>query len=226
MGAVANRNLGDHQHWFGAALLLVLAGCASEPRYEQPKGEGAFLQNRVESQGQARFVYYFEYVDGLDISPSEWSLSLPANARSKIYPGETVVGVQVIYTPAYGRNLFARMNDRMYYIFVRDLGFTDERLEYMSQHAEELDVQALSGLKGISFKAIAGKTYQAGARIENGQAFVWIEDIDGNVVSDTVLGIADPYCVRQTTYDAGTISCNANLRHGWAVLEGLPDPMP
>jgi len=207
------------------ALLILVAGCASEPRYLEPEGDSAYLQNRTESQGQARFTYLFEYANGLDISPSEWALKMPANVRSNIYPGETVVGVQVIYTPAYGRNMFARMNDRMFYIFSRDLGFTEERLAYISENTSDVDYESLTGLRGLRFNAEVGVAYQVAARVEDGRAYLWIEDADGNAVSETVVGVTDPYCVTQSVYDAGTISCMANLRHGWTVLEGLPDPL-
>jgi len=210
--------------WPLVVCVSALAGCASEPRYPQPVGEVAYLQNGARSQGQARFTYYFEYVNGLDVSPSEWSLSMPVNARSEIEPGEIVVGVQVVYTPAYGRNLIARMNDRLFYIFVRDLGFTDERLDYIVENSDGVDADSLSGLQGLRFNAVAGKTYQAAARIENGRALVWIEDEDGTVVSDTVTGVTDPYCAADVA--AGTYHCNANLRHGWAILDNLPDPRP
>jgi hypothetical protein len=207
------------------ALLILVAGCASKPRYLEPEGDSAYLQNRIESQGQARFVYLFEYANGLDISPSDWTLKMPAKITSKIYPGETVVGVQVVYTPAFGRNMFARMNDRMFYIFARDLGFTEERLVYISNNTSDLGYESLTGLRGLRFNAEVGVTYQAAARVEDGRAYLWIEDSDGNAVSETVVGVTDPYCVTQSTYDAGTFSCTANLDHGWIVLEDLPDPL-
>jgi hypothetical protein len=205
-------------------VLILLAACSSEPRYIQPKSDSAFLQNRTETQGQARFVYFFEYANGLDISPSDWALKMPAKIKSKIYPGETVVGVQVIYTPAFGRNIFARMNDRMFYIFARDLGFTEERLAYISENTSDVEYESLTSLRGLRFNAEVGVTYRAAAKVADGRAYLWIEDTDGNAVSETVVGVTDPYCVTQSVYDAGTIACMANLSHGWTVLEGLPDP--
>jgi hypothetical protein len=203
---------------------LLVSGCASEPRYLEPGGDGAYLQNRTEMQGQARFIYLFEYANGLVISPSEWSLKMPAKVKSKIYPGATVVGVQVIYTPAYGRNMFARLNDQMFYIFSRDLGLTEERLAYIADKSPDVEFESLTGVLGLRFEARVGVTYQAAARVEDGRAFLWIEDSDGNVVSETVVGVTDPYCVSQSVHDAGTIACMADLDAGWTVLEGLPDP--
>jgi len=203
----------------------LIVGCASAPRYIQPTGDVAYLQNRIQYYRQARFIYFFEFANGLDISAKEFAMTAPAKARASIYPGETVVGVKIVYTPAYSRNVFGRGNDRMYYIYARDLGMTDDRLAFISENAPDVDVARISGLKGLRFRAEAGHTYQVASRIENGRAYIWIEEPDGNAVSDTVLGVADPGCIVQTALEVGLANCMPDLRNGWTVLDELPDPL-
>ena len=208
--------------------VLILASCASEPRNAGLRGDVAHLNNRVEYKGQARLDYVFEFAGEKEIGPGFWTVTMPANIVSEIEPGRTVVGLKILYTPAYGKSIFARGNDRQYYIFIRDLGFSEERIEYMSESIPGVEPASLNGLRGLRFDAIAGQTYQAGCRIENGEAYVWIEDLEGNIVSDTVRGFADAQYTVHTVMEMGMHSHlhgPPNLNGGWKVLDGLPDPI-
>jgi len=208
--------------------VLILTGCASGPSNTEPRGDVARLNNRVEYQGQARLDYVLEFADEKEIGPGFWTVTMPANIVSEIEPGRTVIGLKILYTPAYGKNIFARGNDRQYFIFVRDLGFSEERIEYMSQSIPDVEAVSLSGLRGLRFDAIAGQTYQPACRIENGEAYVWMEDLDGNIVSDTVRGIADAQYTVHTVTEMGMHSHlhgHPNLTGGWKVLDDLPDPI-
>jgi len=208
--------------------MLLIAGCASEPRYVEPDGDTAHLQNRTERQGQARLDYFFEYADQQKLGPGFWSLQMPADVVNKIRPGKTVVGLRILYTPAYGKNIFARGNDLQYFIFVRDLGFTADRIQQMTEQIAEAEPGSLSGLGGLSFDAEVGHTYQIGCRIENGQAFIWIEEPDGSIVSDAVQGFADAQYTVHTVMEMGMHSGQhgpPNLVGGWRILDDLPDPV-
>ncbi len=200
------------------AVSLLLASCASEPPlYIAPDGAGAYLQNRFEARGQARFKYYFEYAGKEDLSPRGIDST---EATYKIPPGQTVVGVRIIYTPAYGKNMFARANDRYYHIFARDLGFSDNKSMTEAERAN------FSGLRGLSFDALEGHTYQTNCRIENGRAHLWIQEIDGATVSETVLGFADAQHIVRGQVGAGWHGTGVpDLRLGWKVLDDLPDPV-
>jgi len=199
-------------------VFLLVTNCTSAPPpYVGPEGQGAYLQNRFEARGQARFKYYFQYSGREDLSPRGIDST---DAIYKIPPGETVVGVRIIYTPAYGKNMFARANDRYYYIFVRNLGFTENKSMTEAERA------SFSGLKGLRFDALVGHTYQVNCRIENGRAKVWIEELDGRIVSETVFGFADARHVVRGQFGASWEgSWVPNLNGGWKVLDDLPDPI-
>ena len=212
----------------GVIILLLLASCASEPRQAEPEGDVAYLQNRADHPGRARFEYYFEQANEQELGPGFWETTLPFKMIYKIPPGETVIGLKIVYVPAYGKNIFARGNDRYYYIFLRDLEFSEERIEYMSEKIPEADPESLSGIRGLSFDAEGGSKYQIGSRIENGRAYVWIEELDGTILSDTVLGFADAHYTVHTRMEVGMHSSwhgAPNLGGGWKVLDDLPDPV-
>ena len=206
--------------------VLLLSSCASQRPPVEPEGDVAYLQNRMEHQGQARFDYFFEYADKQKLGPGPWSLTLPTKAVNKIPPGRTVIGLKIVYTPIYRKKFFIPGNNRYYYIFVRDYGFSEERIDYMNKKIAGVEPESLSGLRGLRFDAEEGLTYQIGSRIEGGQAHIWIEEPDGTIVSDTVLGIADAHCVTQTAFEAGMPSgCIPDPSDGWKVLDDLPDPV-
>ncbi len=218
---------------------LLLAGCASPPPpYVAPEGPGALLQNRFEERGQARFFFFFEYAGrenlsprginfATDPSPAIYKTNSPHDSVYKIPPGRTVVGVRVVYTPAYGRNIFARGNDYYYHLFVRNLGFAGNK------SMTDAERENFSGLQGLSFEAMEGHTYQVNARIENGRGQIWIEEPDGKIVSETRLGFTTP------VYYAGELLPREDYglvgpmfrdvpdptRQGWIVAEKLPDPL-
>ena len=208
------------------------------PPYIGPEGPGAYLQNRFESRGQARFFYFFEFAGkenlspkginfAADPSPAIYKTNSPYDAVYKIPPGQTVVGVRVVYTPAYGRNIFARGNDRYYHIFARDLGFSDNKSMTEAERAN------FSGLRGLSFDAIEGHTYQINIRLRNGRAHIWIEESDGKIVSETVMGFTTPVYYAGKRLRREDFSWVSPLildvpdpgRHGWVVANNLPDPV-
>ena len=216
--------------------VLLLAGCVSEPPpYITPEGAGALLQNRFEVRGQARFFFFFEYASKENLSPKGinfaahpspaiYKTNSPYDDVYKIPPGITVVGVRVVYTPAYGRNIFARGNDRYYHLFVRDLGFTENK----SMTEEERE--DFSGLGGLSFEAIEGHTYQINTKIENGRARIWIERLDGKTVSEAVMGFTTPLYYAYKPIGPGEVTplfldLPDPIRQGWVVARDLPDPL-
>lgn len=218
---------------------LLLAGCVSEPPpYIAPEGPGALLQNRFETRGQARFFFFFEYAGrenlspkginfAADPSPAIYKTNSPYDSVYKIPPGRTVVGVRVVYTPAYGRNIFARGNDRYYHLFVRNLGFAENK------SMTDAERENFSGLRGLSFEATEGHTYQINSRIENGRAHIWIEEPDGKIVSETVMGFTTPVYYASKPLRPEDFSWVSPLildvpdpiRHGWVVARDLPDPL-
>jgi hypothetical protein len=217
---------------------LLLTGCVTPPPpYVEPEGPGALLQNRLEERGQARFFFFFEYAGrenlsprginfAADPSPAIYKTNSPYDSVYKIPPGRTVVGVRVVYTPAYGRNIFARGNDRYYHLFVRNLGFAGNK------SMTDAENENFSGLQGLSFEALEGHTYRVNARIENGRGHIWIEELDGNIVSETKLGFTTPVYYageRLPLEDYGLVSPLIRdvpdpTRQGWIFAENLPDP--
>lgn len=230
-----------------ALLVLVIAqltGCAPTPSYITPAGPGAYLQNRLVEKGNTRFFYFFEFAGIHELEPTGINKALtktraifktnsPYDAKYKIVPGRTVVGVRVVYTPYFGTNVFSRMNDVYYHIFVRDLGFNDQQIAYYEENLAGVEADDLSGTQGLEIDARAGKTYLANCRIENGRAYVWIENLDGEVVSRTVTGFGEPNpalhgawneMARASTAFPVPANTLPDPRKGWGILNYLPEP--
>jgi hypothetical protein len=205
--------------------MLLLTSCASVPQYVESEGNVAYLQNRTQRQGQARFDYVFEYANGGKLETGG-VIRNPAKLVNKIQAGRVVVGLKITYIPAYGKNLFAMSNDRTYFIFVRDLGLSEERIKQLGEQMPEAAPESFEALRGLTFDATSGQAYQAGCRIEDGRALVWIEEPDGKIVSDTVFGFADAQHVVQTVFERGLQRPGVpNLGGGWKFLDDLPDPV-
>ena len=223
-----------------SAAAALVAGCISLPEYVPPDGPGAYLQNRLIEIEGARFFHFFEYADWDELEPMGinkatntsrviFKTNSPYNASYKISPGPTVVGVRVVYTPAFGKNMIAQMNDVYYHLFVRDLGIDDVQIAYLSDNIPDTEPSDFSGLRGLGFVAEEGRTYFANSRIEGGRASVWIEDEDGAVVSPVVTAFGEPSPEMHGAFGemfgaSPYVDGLPDPRYGWGISTNLPDP--
>ena len=83
-------------------IILILTfcflfGCASINPYNVPDGKGAYLKNRIEYKGEARYSYFFLAAGEKDFWQG-WTT--PAGkAIYKIPSGTTNLALMVVYTP-------------------------------------------------------------------------------------------------------------------------------
>lgn len=147
----------------------LLAGCGSTNPYQVPEGEGAYVRNRMVSQGRAAFSYMFTGVGDETLAPKVSAI----NARYKIPVGENIISVKILYGPSGGLTPFSSP----YSIYVIKVDW-DAPQDLMS-----------SGLRGIRLDAVKGETYEIACRIDGGLAYVWLEDRAGEKVTAEVLGI-------------------------------------
>ena len=226
------------------ALLLaktaLITGCAPVPEYVPPDGPGAYLQNRLVEIEGARFFHFFEYADWDELEPAGinkatntsrviFKTNSPYNATYKVSPGPTVVGVRLVYTPSFGHNLIAQMNDVYYHLFVRDMGIDDVQIAYLSENIPGAEPSDFSGMRGLGFQAEEGRTYFANSHIEGGKASVWIEDEDGTIVSPVVTAFGEPnpeiHGAFGELFNASPyVDGLPDPRYGWGISTNLPDP--
>ena len=222
------------------STIALITGCVSVPTYSPPDGPGAYLQNRLVEIEGARFFHFFEYADWDVLEPTGinkatntsrviFKTNSPYDASYKISPGPTVVGVRLVYTPSFGHNMIAQMNDVYYHLFVRDMGIDEVQIAYLGENIPGAEPSDFTGMRGLSFFAEEGQTYFANSRIEGGRARVWIEDEDGTVVSPvvTAFGEYDPdihgafgAMVGASPYADGL----PDPSYGWGISTNLPDP--
>jgi hypothetical protein len=203
---------------------VTLAACASPPPPLVPDTDVAYLQNRVEFSDNAKLTYFFQYAGDEKLGPGEWSLTLPTKAVNKIPPGPTTIGLMITYVPYHRKGFFERINDHYHYIFVRDKGYSEEDLGLIQLAlADGTEISDLSGLRGLHLDAKGGQVYRIAARIEGGRAHIWIENRDGEAVTDTVVGFADAWCFAQSPWRASSLNkCFPDSDGQWAVLTNLP----
>lgn len=224
-------------------LLLMTAsvpGCISLPEYVPPDGPGAYLQNRLVEIEGARFFHFFEYADWDMLEPMGinkagkksrviFKTNSPYDASYKISPGPVIVGVRVVYTPSFGSNMIAQMNDVYYHVFVRDMGIDEAQIAFLSENIPGAEPSDFSGMRGLGFFAEEGQTYFANSHIQGGKASVWIEDENGKTVSPvvTAFGEHDPEIhgafgeLFGASFDSGGLP---DPGHGWGIQTNLPDP--
>ena len=218
----------------------IVAGCGATPGYVPPEGPGAYLQNRLVEIEEARFFHFFEYVNGNELEPGGinkasstsrviMKTNSPYDARYKITPGRTIVGVRLVYTPAFGSNIIARMNDVYYHVFVRDMHISEDQLAYLAANIPEAAPGDFSGMRGLTFDAVEGQTYVANSRIRDGKATVWIEDAAGAVVSTAVTAFGEGNVDIHGTFGELVVAHPfvdgvPDPKYGWGINANLPDP--
>jgi hypothetical protein len=216
------------------------ASCGTAPKYIPPDGQGAYLQNKLVEIEGARFFHFFEYANDVKLEPAGinkaahtsrviFKTNSPYDKSYKISPGPTVVGVRVVYTPSFGRNLIAQMNDVYFHVFVRDMHIADEHIAYLTDNIPGAEPGDLDGMRGLRFDALADHTYTANSRIRDGRATVWIEDEDGAAVSAEVLAFGEGNVEIHGTfgelYEANPFTDGLpDPSYGWGIQTSLPDP--
>jgi hypothetical protein len=165
---------------------LFLAGCSSVNPYGLNEGTGAYLKERLEYRGKARFAYVFTAAETSE-GKKYFDMGLIRREEVMIYkipPGEITLNLKIIYTPEVRSYITRHFEDKYE---IRVIKLDPFILEDMT--IEEAESFRTSGLKGISFNALEGQTYQINCKIDNGKAYIWIEDISGKKVSQDVFGI-------------------------------------
>ena len=76
---------------------LFLVSCASINPYNVPEGNGAYLKNRIEYRGKARYSYFFLAAGEKDFWPG-WTTP-GGKAVYKIPSGKMVLRQMIVYTP-------------------------------------------------------------------------------------------------------------------------------
>lgn len=154
-----------HRKCLLCVALLISAGCATTSPYFPAHGEGAMLKNRLEHRGGARLSFFYVSVDSRELKPG-WTTA-ESDAAYSIPDGPVRLELKVVYTPM-ARSGFASALNEYYMIHVF--------------RSTSLDPD------GVLLNAVAGETYTIDCRIEDGRAFVWIEDSGGVPVTDEVSG--------------------------------------
>lgn len=173
--------------------VCFLSGCASINPFEVPQGEGAYLKNREEFKGQSYFVYDF-----INASTIKDYKSFEPDATTATYDAvyqipseEMTIALKILYYPKRGPvSSVGEALATSFGIFTSQKArsrFNDATTVY------EIWVinpkRQLVGLEGIKLNATKGQTYQANCKIEGGKAYVWLENNEGERVTETVRGI-------------------------------------
>jgi hypothetical protein len=190
---------------------LFLISCASINPYDIPEGQGAYLKNRAEQKGKAKYIYAFNDAVTTEGKKSfePDSTTAEKDAIYKIPSGEVTLGLRILYSPEAVQDL--TVGDAVALSF-QVLYSSEARSRYdnIVNPYEILVInpeENISGLEGVKINALEGYTYQIACKIENGKAYIWIEDDSGNKVSETVRGVG------------------ASYPNYW-LWEGLPKPVP
>lgn len=171
---------------------LFLTSCASVNPYNVPEGTGSYLKNREEYKGKSYFVYLFQ-----DAVTSVGKKSFEPDATTwaydaiyKIPSGDIKVGLKILYYPKEGPvSSVGEAIGTSFKIFFS----SDARSRFdAATTIYEIRVinlkEKVSGLEGIKLHAINGQAYQINCKVENGKAYVWIEDDSGKRISEVVRG--------------------------------------
>ncbi len=176
---------------------LYLASCASINPYNLAEGEGAYLKNRQEHIGKAKFIYLFN--DAItstgkksfdpDINTAEW------DTIYNVPSGELTLGLRIIYFPEAGLDPTVGEALKLGFTFLfssesrsRVFGQVNHYLIWVINPEDKI-----SGLEGVKINALEGITYRINSKIEDGKAYIWIEDDNDVKVSETVRGISAEY---------------------------------
>ena len=139
---------------------FFIGSCLSINPYNEPDGKGAYLKNRIEYKGKARYSYFFVSAGKKGFSPG--LITPEGKAIYKIPSGKMALRLKIVYTPEARSGFFL---EDQYEIWV---------------------------LK-INLNALEGYTYQIDCMLENGKAYIWIEEVSGEKVSETVFGLKADY---------------------------------
>ena len=137
-----------------------LVSCLSINPYNEPEGKGAYLKNRIEYKGKARYSYFFVSAGKKGFSPG--LITPEGEAVYKIPSGKMGLRLKIVYTPK-------------------------------ARSGISLEDQYEIWVLKINLKSLEGYTYQINCKIENGKAYVWIEEVSGKKVSETVFGLKADY---------------------------------
>jgi hypothetical protein len=172
---------------------LFLASCASLNPYNIEEGKGAYLQNRREIKGKARYISEFRSIRPEAYGGQHRSLKLMiADEKGDVFTvptGKLILGLDIYYSPKVVFRSYVCNLERFY-----DLVVINPKVDMPS-----------SALQGIEINALEGHVYHVNCKIEDGKAFIWIEDEDGNRVSEVVRGFRVDYS-------------------GYSLWENLPSP--
>jgi len=172
---------------------LLLTGCPSVNPYHVPAGEGAYLQNHRENQGRSYFEFLFN-----NAVTSEGRESFTPEATDAAYvahytipPGDLTVGLTIRYFPEEGP---VKSVGEALGVSFKFLISPEARERFNSSTTfYELRVinpeSRVSGLEGLKLHAEKGQTYQINCKVEKGKAYIWLEDKNGERVTDVVRGL-------------------------------------
>lgn len=180
------------------AALLFLISCTSTNPYNLGESEGSRLKNREVFKGNTRYIYIFDNVTTSEerkiLDPGIIADDVVEKRIFQIPSGELTLGFNIRYTPNYKPGFLYKNFQDIYEIMVIN------------------PTVRVEGLEGVKINALEGYTYQINCKIEDGKAYIWIEDESGKKVSETVRGIG-------ATRIPGTFSYN------YWLWENLPDPV-
>ena len=167
-------------------ISLLTVSCASTNPYNITENKGAYLKNRKEQKGKATFIYTFSNGMTSDGKRSQFFEGNKAKNRVlyKIPSGEITLGLKILYFSEGGpvSSVGEALDISFKFLFSSE---ARSRLDATIPH-EILVInpeESFSGLEGIKLNALEGYTYQINCKIEDGKAYIWIEDDSGKIVS-------------------------------------------
>jgi len=172
---------------------LLLTGCPAVNPYHVPAGEGAHLQNRRANQGSSYFEFLFKNAvttEGQESFEPE-ATDAAYEALYTIPSGDLTVGLTIRYFPEEGpvKSVGEALGVSFKFLFSSE---ARERFDSSTTFYELRVINPesrLSGLEGLKLHADKGKTYQINCKIEDGKAYIWLEDKNGERVTDIVRGL-------------------------------------
>ena len=167
---------------------LFLTSCASVNPYNVPEGEGAYLKNRIEYKGKSTYVYLF--VDAATSAGRKgFDYTSDVADHDSIYripSGEIALGLTIKYFPkSRPPSTFGDFLEAMSKPFSPATWARVKPFEIFIINPKV----KVSGVEGIKLDALEGHTYQINCKIEDGKAYLWIEDESGKIVSEVVRGL-------------------------------------
>lgn len=176
-----------------SVAVLFLTGCASTNPYNIADGEGAYLKNSKVTKGKTTLFYAF--TSGMT-PDGKWVQFYEGNeARDhviyKIPSGNISLGLKILYYYKGGpvQVVGDALDTSFKYLFSSK---ARGKLDSYMDHFEILVVNSknpVGYLQGININAKEGNSYYINCKIQNGKALIWIEDQNGEPVSDMVRGV-------------------------------------